>query len=138
MIGTFDGIKYATLRPITTNPITASTTTTATATTLIGNTDLAAGQTVLFSDNSTRVISAFNPVTGQVSWVTALGAAPTLGTLMKIVSTTDWESEIAPALQSVTDQRTNIEVKRGAAAWGDLAIGYRSTRFELVYMKSEP
>ena len=57
---------------------------------------------------------------------------------MRIVSSTEWENEIAPAIQSVTDQRSNIEVRRGAAAWGDVAIGYRSTRFELMYAKAEP
>jgi hypothetical protein len=138
MIGTFDGIKYATLRPITTNPVTSSTTTSATCGSIVNNPDVAAGQTILFSDNSSRVISAFNSATGQVSWVAPLGAAPGVGTLVKVLSTSDWEYEIAPASQSVVDQRTNIEVKRGAAAWGDLAIGYRSTRFELMYLKAEP
>jgi large repetitive protein len=138
MIGTFDGIKYATLRPITQALVGSSSTTSVTSATLVGNTDVAAGQTIVFSDGSSRVISAFTPATGQVTWATALGGAPGAGSVIRIVSSTDWEYEIAPAIQSVTDQRTNIEVKRGAAAWGDAAIGYRSTRFELMYMKPEP
>ncbi len=136
MIGTFDGIKYATLKPITQNTITSSSTTSATATTLIGNAEVAAGQIAVFSDNTTRVIDTYTAGTGEITWTTGLGAAPT--GLMKIVSSSDWEYEIAPAYAAVTDQRTNIEVKRGSATWGDVALGFRTTRFELMYAKSEP
>ena len=76
MMGTFDGIKYASLRQITQNSITASTPTSAAATTLIGNTNVAAGQTVVFSDNSSRVIDTYNATTGEVTWTTALASAP--------------------------------------------------------------
>ncbi|HTZ53089.1 MAG TPA: Ig-like domain-containing protein [Spirochaetia bacterium] len=137
MLGTFDGIKYATLRPITNAVVGSSTTTSITSATLVGAA-VAAGQNIVFSDGSSRVVSAFNSGTGQASWSTPLGSAPGAGTVARIVSGTDWEYEIIPASAAVTDQRTNIEVKRGAATWGDAAIGYRSTRFELVYVKPEP
>jgi large repetitive protein len=138
MIGTFDGIKYATLRPVTSALVGSSTTTSVTSATLVGSTDVAAGQVIVFSDGSSRSVSGFTSGTGQVSWTAPLGAAPGAGTVVRIVSGTDWEYEIAPAYAAVTDQRTSIEVKRGAAAWGDAAVGYRSTRFELMYMKPEP
>jgi hypothetical protein len=50
----------------------------------------------------------------------------------------EWENMIAPCSAAVTDQRTNIEVARGVnGTWGELAIGYGSNRFELVYRKPE-
>ncbi len=143
MIGTSDGIKYASWKLVTANPQTSSNTTSVTASSLVGTTAVAANQVVVFSDGQTRSISSFNSGSGTINWVSALGSSPT-GTF-KVVDPSVWDNQIAPASGSyaVTDQRTSIETRRSTgtawtATWGDIAIGYRSGRFELMYLQSEP
>lgn len=49
----------------------------------------------------------------------------------------NWEYEIVPSDVKVIDQRTSIEYKNGSTTWGELAIGYLSNSFEVVYLKEE-
>jgi len=48
----------------------------------------------------------------------------------------DWEYEIVPIITGITDNRTNLEYKTGAASWL-IAIGYASSNFDIVYLKPE-
>ena len=48
----------------------------------------------------------------------------------------DWEYEILPLSTGITDNRTNIEYRKGAVPW-TVAIGYASDNFDLVYLRPE-
>ncbi len=48
----------------------------------------------------------------------------------------DWEYEIAPIITGITDNRTNLEYRTGAAGWL-IAIGYASNNFDIVYLEPE-
>jgi hypothetical protein len=140
MIGTFDGIKYASPRNYKGTTTAAGTTTTAIASNLIGNTFISVGDTITFPTKSAadmkRTITGFDSITGTITFAALSGASG--NSISFVVYKSDWEHEIIPANAQVTDARTSIEVKKGSASWGDTAIGYRSDRFELVYMKVEP
>jgi hypothetical protein len=47
-----------------------------------------------------------------------------------------WEYEILPLNTGITDNRTNIEYRKGAVAW-TVALGYASNNFDLVYLRPE-
>ena len=47
-----------------------------------------------------------------------------------------WEYEILPLSTGITDNRTNIEYRKGAVAW-TVAMGYASNNFDLVYLRPE-
>jgi hypothetical protein len=47
-----------------------------------------------------------------------------------------WEYEILPLNTGVTDNRTNIEYRKGTVAW-TVALGYGSDNFDLVYLRPE-
>jgi hypothetical protein len=48
----------------------------------------------------------------------------------------DWEYEIVPIITGITENRTNVEYKKGAVDW-QTAIGYASSNFDIVYLKPE-
>jgi hypothetical protein len=145
MIGTFDGIKHATWKTVATAPITTAGTTSVAATSLVGSNDITNGASTnyhaVFSDGQSRQITSFTKTTGTISWSTALSANPSGE--FKVVDSNKWESEIAPCNAAVKDAQTGIEVKRNTgtawtATWGDVALGYKSSRFELVSLRPEP
>jgi hypothetical protein len=47
-----------------------------------------------------------------------------------------WEYEILPLATGITDNRTNIEYRKGAVPW-TVALGYASDNFDLVYLRAE-
>jgi hypothetical protein len=47
-----------------------------------------------------------------------------------------WEYEILPLSTGITDNRTNIEYRKGAVAW-TVALGYASDNFDLAYLRPE-
>ena len=149
MLGTFDGLKYASKRQVRT-AVTSATTTSITASSLVGNGFIAVGDTVAIYPTTTtnnadsRTITAFDPATGTLSWSGALGFTPPAGRRFVVAKAdaadraSEWENMIAPSFAAVSDQRSNIEIRRGTATWGEVAIGYLTNRFELVYLKAEP
>ena len=48
----------------------------------------------------------------------------------------DWEHEIAPLSTVIQNKRTGIVHETGTAAW-EVAIGYASSNFDVVYKKGE-
>jgi large repetitive protein len=48
----------------------------------------------------------------------------------------DWEYEIVPIITGINDKRTNLEYRKGTVDW-QIAIGYASSSFDIVYLKPE-
>jgi hypothetical protein len=48
----------------------------------------------------------------------------------------EWEHEIVPIITGITENRTNVEYRKGAVNWL-IAIGYASSNFDIVYLKPE-